>query len=116
MTKHALGKSWMDKVKETLGEMTPDPKKEKDLLYRIVMSPGVYDGAPTLRNPEIPIEVILGLLGFGYKGRDVQITLSLSEEDLQAVFLYAYSLIEATSSKNFMARKSDGEVRGTSAR
>jgi uncharacterized protein (DUF433 family) len=92
-----------------------DREKEKDLLSRIVMSPGVYDGSPTLRNPEIPVEVILGLLGAGYKEVEIRDRLSLSEEDLQAVFLYACSLVEETSqARSFMSR-SDGEVIGSSA-
>jgi uncharacterized protein (DUF433 family) len=88
---------------------------QEDLLSRIVMSPGVYDGSPMLRSPEIPVEVVLGLLGAGRKEGDVRIDLELSEEDLQAVYLYAWSLVaEISQSRNFMA-VSDGEAGGISA-
>lgn len=83
-----------------------DREKEKDLLSRIVMSPGVYDGVPTLRNPEIPVEVILGLLGAGQSEVEIRDLLSLSEADMQAVFLYACSLVEKTS----QVRNFNGEV------
>ena len=92
-----------------------DREKEKDLLSRIVMSPGVYDGIPTVRGSEIPVEIILGLLGAGHKEGDLRIDLALSEEDLQAVYLYACSLVAETSqSRNFMA-VSNGEAGGISA-
>ncbi|MHB1287361.1 MAG: DUF433 domain-containing protein [Leptospirales bacterium] len=92
-----------------------DEDKKSALLSRIVMSPGVYYGVPTLRTPEIPIEIILGLLGAGRKEGDVRIDLALSEEDLQAVYLYAWSLVaEISQSRNFMA-VIDGEAGGTSA-
>ena len=97
-------------------KLETDREKEKDLLSRIVMSPGVYDGAPTLRNPEIPVKVVLGLLGAGYSETEVRDFLDLSDEDLRAVFLYACSLVEERSpARNFLAG-GEGEVGGISAR
>ena len=93
-----------------------DREKEKDLLSRIVMSPGVYDGAPALRNLEIPVELVLHLLGRGHPVAQICHHLSLSEADMQAVFLYACSLVEERSqARNFMAGGVGG-VEGSSAR
>jgi uncharacterized protein (DUF433 family) len=93
-----------------------DREKEKDLLSRIVMSPGVYDGAPVLRNLEVPVEVVLGLLGAGHTETEVRNFLDLSGEDLRAVFLYVCSLVEERSqARNFLTR-GEGEVGGISVR
>ncbi len=81
-----------------------DREKEKDLLSRIVMSPGVYDGTPTLRASEVPVGLVLHLLGRGHPGDRICRYLSLSEADMQAVFLYAGSLVEERSQAgNFMS-------------
>lgn len=81
-----------------------DRDKEKDLLSRIVMSPGIYDGAPTIRTTEVPIEVILGLLVAGSTEKEIRNILSLSEADMQAVFLYACFLVkEISPDRSFMA-------------
>ena len=84
----------VEMVMKNLG--MPDWEREKEILSRIVMSPGVYDGAPTLRDPEVPVEFVLHLLGRGHPESEVRNLLDLSEEDLQAVFLYAGTLAEGT--------------------
>ena len=103
MDERTLNKK-LQEITSRLPKPELDREKEKDLLSRIVMSPGVYDGAPTLRDSEVPIEVILELLGAGHTEIEIRDILSLSGEDLQAVFLYVCSLVEERSQAgNFMA-------------
>ena len=71
----------------------PDPDKEEELLSRIVMSPGVYLGAPTIRDSMVPVELVLRLLGGGHSETEIRDLLDLSEEDLRAVFVYAGRLV-----------------------
>lgn len=107
----------VEMVMKNLG--MPDWEREKEILSRIVMSPGVYDGAPTLRDPEVPVEFVLHLLGRGHPESEVRNLLDLSEEDLQAVFVYAGTLVEGTSPIRNRADKGIGfavgslEVRGS---
>ena len=77
---------WL-KLNETVGPF--DPEQEKALLSRIVMSPGVLDGLPVIKNTGILVEVVLHLLGRGLPETEIQDSLSLSKEDMRAVFLYA---------------------------
>lgn len=105
----------VERVLKNLG--MPDPDREEELLSRIVMSPGVYDGVPTLRDSEVPVALVLRILGGGRPETETEVRniLDLSEEDLQAVYLYACSLVAETSqSRNFMA-VSDGGAGGISA-
>jgi uncharacterized protein (DUF433 family) len=84
----------VEMVMKNLG--APDWKKEEELLSRIVMSPGVYNGVPTLRESEVPVEIVLHLLGRGHSESEVRNLLDLSGEDLQAVFVYAVTLLEGS--------------------
>lgn len=79
----------------------PDPdfeesrlEREPGDLSRIVMSPGVLKGAPTIRDTRIPVETILDLLGRGI-GEEALLEHfpSLRKEDLRAVFAYAGSVL-----------------------
>ena len=90
----------------------PDPDKEEELLSRIVMSPGVYDGAPTIRNSEVPVELVLRLLGGGHSEIEIRNLLDLSEEDLRAVFVYAGRLVEETLQIRNLADRKIGFVGG----
>ena len=81
------------KALETAGPF--DPEQEKALLSRIVMSPGVLDGLPVIKNTGILVEVVLHLLGRGLPETEIQDSLSLSKEDMRAVFLYAGTLVPA---------------------
>lgn len=74
----------------------PDWEREKEILSRIVMSPGVYDGVPTLRDSEVPVELVFRLLGGGHSEIEVRNILEINEEDLRAVFVYAGTLVEET--------------------
>lgn len=91
----------------------PDPDKEEELLSRIVMSPGVYDGAPTIRNSEAPVELVLRLLGGGHSETEIRDLLDLSEEDLQSVFVYAGTLIGDRSKHMYSAEKTPGFAGGS---
>ncbi|MCL4485037.1 MAG: DUF433 domain-containing protein [Nitrospirae bacterium] len=93
----------VEMVMKNLG--TPDPVKEERILSRIVMSPGVYGGIPTLREQEVPVELVLHLLGRGHPETEVRNLLDLSEEDLQAVFLYAATLLSEGSGFSRLADK-----------
>ncbi|MHB8370468.1 MAG: DUF433 domain-containing protein [Leptospirales bacterium] len=84
---------------------TIDPVKEEMILARIVMSPGVYGGIPMLRDPEVPVEFVLHLLGRGHPESEVRNLLDLSGEDLQAVFLYAATLLSEGSGFSRLADK-----------
>ena len=92
MEKQAQEKNALwEKALETVGPF--DPEQEKALLSRIVMSPGVHEGRPTIKDTGIPVKGLLGLLGGGASEREIRDILSLSEEDLRAVFLYAGTLV-----------------------
>lgn len=94
MEKQAQEKNALwEKALETVGPF--DPEQEKALLSRIVMSPGVLDGLPVIENTGILVEGVLHLLGRGLPEREIRDILSLSEEDLRAVFLYAGTLVPA---------------------
>ena len=102
MKKQAQEKNALwEKALETVGPF--DPEQEKALLSRIVMSPGIYAGLPTIRGSEIPVEVVFGLLGRGLPEREIRDILSLSEEDLRAVFLYAGTLVSDVNSPGNLA-------------
>ena len=89
--RRAAKKVRVEMVVKNLG--MPDPDKEAELLSRIVMSPRVYDGAPTIRGSEVPVELVLRLLGGGHSEIEIKNLLDLSEEDLQAVFVYTKTLV-----------------------
>ena len=91
----------------------PDWEREKEILSRIVMSPGVYDGVPTLRDSEVPVELVFRLLGGGHSEIEVRDLLDLSEEDLRAVFVYAGTLVEETSQIRNRAERKIGFAGGT---
>ena len=89
-----MKRAWIEKIEE-IGTM--ERGKEEEFLSRIVMSPGVYDGIPTVRDSEAPVELVLHLLGQGQSESEVRVLLSLSKEDIQAVFYYAYCLVAKES-------------------
>ena len=94
------------KALETAGPF--DPEQEKALLSRIVMSPGVLDGLPVIKNTGIPAEVVLELLGRGLPEREIRDIPSLSEEDLRAVFLYVGTLVPDVNPPGNLAARGVG--------
>jgi len=109
--RRAAKKYRVEMVVKNLG--MPDPDKEEELLSRIVMSTGVYDGAPTIRDSEVPVGLVLYLLGGGHSETEVRDLLDLSEEDLQSVFVYAGTLVGDQSKLMVLAEITPGFAVGS---
>jgi uncharacterized protein (DUF433 family) len=71
---------------------------EQQLLERITLNPKVMVGKPVIKGTRLTVEYILGLLAHGasiteileeYKG--------LTQEDIQACFLFATKALETTT-------------------
>ncbi len=72
--------------------------KDAQLLERIVFDPKVMVGKPIVRGTRLTVEFILGLLGRGATIEDILAEYtSLTQEDIQACFLFANKSLENTS-------------------
>ncbi len=72
--------------------------KDAQLLERIVFDPKVMVGKPIVSGTRLTVEFILGLLGRGATIEDILAEYtSLTQEDIQACFLFANKSLANTS-------------------
>ena len=68
---------------------------EKELLYRITISPEIMVGKPTIRGLRITIDQILKALAAGINTNELlEDYPELEKEDIEAALLYAAELVE----------------------
>jgi uncharacterized protein (DUF433 family) len=71
---------------------------DQQLLERIVIDPKVMVGKPVIRGTRLTAEYILNLLAHGATVREIlEEYESLTQEDIQACFLFATKSLESTT-------------------
>jgi uncharacterized protein (DUF433 family) len=71
---------------------------EQQLLERITLNPKVMVGKPVIRGTRLTVEYILGLLAHGAAINELlEEYEGLSQEDIQACFLFATKALENTT-------------------
>jgi uncharacterized protein (DUF433 family) len=71
---------------------------DQQLLERIVINPKVMVGKPVIRGTRLTAEYILNLLAHGATVREIlEEYESLTQEDIQACFLFATKSLESTT-------------------
>jgi len=72
--------------------------KDEELLARITIDPKVMVGKPVIKGTRIPVDYILNLLAHGSTTADITGEYDgLTEEDIQAFFLFATKTLEDAS-------------------
>jgi len=72
--------------------------KDEELLARITIDPKVMVGKPVIKGTRLTVDYILNLLAHGAKAAEiVQEYEGLTEEDIQACFLFATKTLEDAS-------------------
>lgn len=72
--------------------------KQKELLSRVTIKPGLMGGRPTVRGLRFPISDILELLASGLTEAEIlEQHPVLEQQDIQAAFLYASLKIKNTA-------------------
>ena len=71
---------------------------DREMLDRIVVDPKVMAGKPVIRGTRLTVDFILNLLAHGATEADILAEYAgLTQEDLQACFLFATKSLESTS-------------------
>ena len=71
--------------------------KDEKLLGRIVLNPKVMVGKPVIRGTRLTVDFILNLLAHGAKENEILDEYKgLTQEDIQACFLFATKSLENT--------------------
>jgi uncharacterized protein (DUF433 family) len=82
-----------DKV--LMGDETMD---DQQLLYRITLNPKIMVGKPVIRGTRLTVEYILNLLAHGSTVQEILEEYDgLTQEDIQACFLFATKSLENTA-------------------
>lgn len=72
--------------------------KDQQLLERITLNPKVMTGKPVIRGTRLTVEYILNLLAHGATVAEIMREYnSLTQEDIQACFLFATKSLENTT-------------------
>ncbi len=72
--------------------------KDEELLARIVIDPKVMVGKPVIKGTRLTVDYILNLLAHGATPAEIrQEYADLTEEDIQACFLFATKTLEDAS-------------------
>jgi uncharacterized protein (DUF433 family) len=72
--------------------------KDEELLARITVDPKVMVGKPVIKGTRLPVDHILNLLAHGSTTADITEEYDgLTEEDIQACFLFATKTLEDAS-------------------
>ena len=72
--------------------------KDEELLARITIDPKVMVGKPVIKGTRLTVDYILNLLAHGAMAAEiVQENEGLTEEDIQACFLFATKTLEDAS-------------------
>ncbi len=72
--------------------------KDEDLLARITLDPNVMVGKPVIKGTRLTVDHILNLLAHGATTSEIiQEYRGLTEEDIQACFLFATKALEDAS-------------------
>ena len=72
--------------------------EEQQLLDRITLNPKVMVGKPVIKGTRLTVEYILNLLAHGASVKDIlEEYEGLTQEDIQACFLFATRSLEDTS-------------------
>ena len=71
---------------------------EQQLLERITLNPKVMVGKPVIKGTRLTVEYILGLLAHGASITEIlEEYEGLTQEDIQACFLFATKALETTT-------------------
>ena len=71
---------------------------EQNLLERITLNPKVMVGKPVIKGTRLTVEYILGLLAHGATTTEIlEEYEGLTQEDIQACFLFATKALENTT-------------------
>lgn len=71
---------------------------EQQLLERIILNPKVMVGKPVIKGTRLTVEFILGLLAHGVTMAEIlEEYEGLTQEDIQACFLFATKALENTT-------------------
>ena len=71
---------------------------DEELLARITVDPKVMVGKPVIKGTRLPVDYILNLLAHGSTTADITKEYDgLTEEDIQACFLFATKTLEDAS-------------------
>ncbi|HVQ39981.1 MAG TPA: DUF433 domain-containing protein [Pyrinomonadaceae bacterium] len=72
--------------------------KDEELLARITIDPQVMVGKPVIKGTRLTVDYILNLMAHGAKSDEIiQEYPDLTEEDIQACFLFATKALEDAS-------------------
>ncbi|HKQ04406.1 MAG TPA: DUF433 domain-containing protein [Blastocatellia bacterium] len=72
--------------------------EEQQLLDRITLNPKVMVGKPVIKGTRLTVEYILNLLAYGATVKDIlEEYEGLTQEDIQACFLFATKSLEDTT-------------------
>ena len=72
--------------------------KDEELLARITINPKVMVGKPVIKGTRLTVDYVLNLLAHGATAAEItQEYEGLTEEDIQACFLFATKALEDTS-------------------
>lgn len=71
---------------------------DQQLLYRITLNPKIMVGKPVIRGTRLTVEYILNLLAHGSTVKEILEEYDgLTQEDIQACFLFATKSLESTA-------------------
>jgi len=72
--------------------------KDEELLARITIDPKVMVGKPVIKGTRLTVDYILNLMAHGSTAAEITLEYEgLTDEDIQACFLFATKALEDTS-------------------
>ena len=72
--------------------------KDEELLARIAINPKVMVGKPVIKGTRLTVDYILNLMAHGSTAAEITLEYEgLTDEDIQACFLFATKALEDTS-------------------